>query len=54
MPRSTRICKRRLEHLRKARKELENAVPEFEGHRKDAVQEVDNAIGQLKDALNVK
>lgn len=40
-----------LRELREARKELETAAHDFGGHRKEAIEAVDNAIKQLQEAL---
>ena len=37
--------------LREARRELETAAHDFGGHRKEAIEAVDNAIRQLEQAL---
>jgi len=37
-----------LEHLREARKQLEKAVPNKEGHREKAIELIDRAIEQVK------
>lgn len=41
-----------IRELREARHELETAAHDFGGHRKEAIEAVDNAIKQLQDALN--
>lgn len=40
-----------LRELREARRELETAAHDFGGHRKEALEAVDNAIKQLQEAL---
>jgi hypothetical protein len=40
-----------LHELREARRELETAAHDFGGHRKEAIEAVDNAIRQLQQAL---
>ena len=40
-----------LRELREARHELETAAHDFGGHRKEAIEAVDNAIRQLQKAL---
>jgi hypothetical protein len=40
-----------LRELREARRELETAAHDFGGHRKEAIEAVDNAIKQLQQAL---
>jgi len=40
-----------LHELREARRELETAAHDFGGHRKEAIEAVDNAIKQLQEAL---
>lgn len=40
-----------IEELREARRELKEARHDFGGHRKDALEAVDNAIRQLERAL---
>jgi hypothetical protein len=40
-----------LRELREARRELETASHDFGGHRKEAIEAVDNAIRQLQQAL---
>lgn len=40
-----------LRELREARRELETAAHDFGGHRKEAIEAVDNAIKQLEQAL---
>ncbi len=40
-----------LRELREARHELETAAHDFGGHRKEAIEAVDNAIKQLQRAL---
>lgn len=40
-----------LRELREARRELETAAHDFGGHRKEAIEAVDNAIRQLQEAL---
>ena len=40
-----------LHELREARRELETAAHDFGGHRKEALEAVDNAIRQLQEAL---
>ena len=40
-----------LRELREARRELETAAHDFGGHRKEAIEAVDNAIKQLQEAL---
>jgi hypothetical protein len=40
-----------INELREARKELETAAHDFGGHRKEALESVDNAIKQLQEAL---
>jgi len=40
-----------LMELREARKELETAAHDFGGHRKEAIEAVDQAIKQLQQAL---
>jgi hypothetical protein len=40
-----------IRELREARKELETAAHDFGGHKKEAIEAVDNAIKQLQDAL---
>lgn len=40
-----------LRELREARHELETAAHDFGGHRKEAIEAVDNAIKQLQEAL---
>lgn len=40
-----------IRELREARKELETAAHDFGGHRKEAIEAVDNAIKQLQEAL---
>jgi hypothetical protein len=40
-----------LQELREARHELETAAHDFGGHRKEAIESVDNAIKQLQLAL---
>ncbi|HEY6351651.1 MAG TPA: hypothetical protein VI636_19800 [Candidatus Angelobacter sp.] len=40
-----------IRELREARRELETAAHDFGGHRKEAIEAVDNAIKQLQDAL---
>ena len=40
-----------LHELREARHELETAAHDFGGHRKEALEAVDNAIKQLQEAL---
>ncbi|HLW54617.1 MAG TPA: hypothetical protein VKW06_17405 [Candidatus Angelobacter sp.] len=40
-----------LHELREARHELETAAHDFGGHRKEAIEAVDNAIKQLQQAL---
>jgi len=40
-----------ISELREARRELETAAHDFGGHRKEALEAVDNAIKQLQQAL---
>ena len=40
-----------IRELREARRELETAAHDFGGHRKEAIEAVDNAIKQLQEAL---
>jgi hypothetical protein len=40
-----------IRELREARKELETAAHDFGGHRKEAIEAVDNALKQLQEAL---
>lgn len=40
-----------INELREARHELETASHDFGGHRKEAIEAVDNAIRQLQEAL---
>lgn len=40
-----------LRELREARHELETAAHDFGGHRKEAIEAIDNAIKQLQEAL---
>ena len=40
-----------LRELREVKKELETASHDFGGHRKEAIEAVDNAIKQLQEAL---
>ena len=40
-----------LHELQEARRELETAAHDFGGHRKEAIEAVDNAIKQLREAL---
>lgn len=40
-----------LRELREARRELQTAAHDFGGHRKEAIEAVDNAIKQLQEAL---
>lgn len=40
-----------LRELREARQELQTAAHDFGGHRKEALEAVDNAIKQLQEAL---
>ncbi|HET6844186.1 MAG TPA: hypothetical protein VFK06_21275 [Candidatus Angelobacter sp.] len=40
-----------LRELREAKKELQTAAHDFGGHRKEAIEAVDNAIKQLQEAL---
>jgi hypothetical protein len=40
-----------LHELREAKKELQTASHDFGGHRKEAIEAVDNAIKQLQEAL---
>ena len=40
-----------IRELREARQELETAAHDFGGHRKEALEAVDNAIKQLQEAL---
>ena len=40
-----------IRELREARRELETADHDFGGHRKEAIEAVDNAIKQLQEAL---
>jgi hypothetical protein len=40
-----------LQELREARRELETAAHDFGGHRKEAIESIDNAIKQLQLAL---
>lgn len=40
-----------IHELQEARRELETAAHDFGGHRKEAIESVDNAIKQLKEAL---
>ncbi len=40
-----------LRELREAKKELQTASHDFGGHRKEAIEAVDNAIKQLQEAL---
>lgn len=40
-----------IRELREARRELETAAHDFGGHRKEAIEAVDNAIRQLQQAL---
>ena len=40
-----------LRELRESRRELETAAHDFGGHRKEAIEAVDNAIKQLQEAL---
>lgn len=40
-----------IRELREARHELETAAHDFGGHRKEALEAVDNAIKQLQEAL---
>jgi len=40
-----------LHELREAKKELQTAAHDFGGHRKEAIEAVDNAIKQLQEAL---
>jgi hypothetical protein len=40
-----------LRELREARHELETAAHDFGGHKKEAIEAVDNAIKQLQEAL---
>ena len=40
-----------IRELREARRELETAAHDFGGHRKEAMEAVDNAIKQLQEAL---
>ncbi len=40
-----------IHELQEARHELETAAHDFGGHRKEAIEAIDNAIRQLKQAL---
>ncbi|HLJ29302.1 MAG TPA: hypothetical protein VKY85_21525 [Candidatus Angelobacter sp.] len=40
-----------IRELREARHELETAAHDFGGHKKEAIEAVDNAIKQLQEAL---
>jgi hypothetical protein len=40
-----------LHELQEARRELQTAAHDFGGHRKEALEAVDNAIKQLREAL---
>jgi hypothetical protein len=40
-----------IRELQEARHELETAAHDFGGHRKEAIEAVDNAIKQLREAL---
>jgi hypothetical protein len=40
-----------IRELREAKHELETAAHDFGGHRKEAIEAVDNAIKQLQEAL---
>lgn len=40
-----------IQELREARRELETAAHDFGGHRKEAIEAIDNAIRQLQQAL---
>ena len=40
-----------IRELREARHELETAAHDFGGHRKEAIEAIDNAIKQLQEAL---
>jgi hypothetical protein len=40
-----------IHELREAKHELETAAHDFGGHRKEAIEAVDNAIKQLQEAL---
>jgi uncharacterized membrane protein len=40
-----------IRELREARKELETAAHDFGGHRKEAIEAIDNALKQLQQAL---
>ena len=40
-----------IQELREARHELETAAHDFGGHRKEAIEAIDNAIKQLQQAL---
>jgi len=40
-----------IRELREARRELETAAHDFGGHKKEAIEAVDNAIKQLQEAL---
>jgi hypothetical protein len=40
-----------IRELQEARKELETAAHDFGGHRKEAIEAIDNALKQLREAL---
>ncbi len=40
-----------IHELQEARRELETAAHDFGGHRKEAIEAIDNAIKQLREAL---
>ncbi len=40
-----------IRELQEARRELETAAHDFGGHRKEAIEAIDNAIKQLREAL---